>query len=117
MQDHADSTRAMVKHYVGLTVSKATILSLDRLGMNLVVEKEGHPTPFKLRLPFPRWVGGPKPCTPLVCSASDNLVLGSICAAARHAELTPESQGGQRSMFCRWFGMGHSGAGLHTRPA
>ncbi|GAB4820158.1 hypothetical protein N2152v2_007204 [Parachlorella kessleri] len=53
-KDHADSTRAMVKHYVGLTVSKATILSLDRLGMNLVVEKEGHDTPFKLRLPFPR---------------------------------------------------------------
>lgn len=43
----------MLKHYVGLTAQKATMLSLDRLGINLLVEKEGH-TALRVRLPFPR---------------------------------------------------------------
>ena len=97
--DHADSTVAMVKHYVGITgecggpreagggggggaaarrahvwparasaatllhctciacphelaVDKATILNLDRLGMNVACERQGQS--FKARLPFPR---------------------------------------------------------------
>jgi hypothetical protein len=52
-QDHVPDSIAMVKHVVGLTVKNATILSVDRLGLNMMVEKEGH-QPFKLRLPFPR---------------------------------------------------------------
>ena len=40
----------MVGHYVGLTVDKASILSLDALGMNLAVSR-GEDS-FKIRLPF-----------------------------------------------------------------
>ena len=50
--DHADSTVAMIKHYVGITVDSATMLSLDRLGVNVSCERAGQS--FKCRLPFPR---------------------------------------------------------------
>lgn len=49
--DHSDSIRAMVKHYVGLTVEEANMLSLDRLGMNLEVKHKGQT--LQLRLPYP----------------------------------------------------------------
>lgn len=48
--DHEDSLLAMVGHYVGLTVEKAAIASLDALGMNVRVTRGGES--FKLRLPF-----------------------------------------------------------------
>ena len=48
--DHEDSLLVMVKHYVGLTVEKAAIASLDALGMNLKVTRDGQS--FKIRLPF-----------------------------------------------------------------
>lgn len=51
-EDHADSTAAMIKHYVGITVSKATILGIDRLGMSVSCERGKDQ--FKARLPFPR---------------------------------------------------------------
>ncbi|KAL4422913.1 hypothetical protein ABPG75_009110 [Micractinium tetrahymenae] len=51
-EDHADATAAMIKHYVGITVDKATILNLDRLGMNVACERGKDA--FKARLPFPR---------------------------------------------------------------
>lgn len=51
-EDHADSTIAMIKHYVGISVDKATILNLDRLGMNVACERGKDA--FKARLPFPR---------------------------------------------------------------
>ncbi|KAI7841182.1 hypothetical protein COHA_005148 [Chlorella ohadii] len=51
-EDHADATRAMVKHYVGITVDKALIQSLDRLGMTVVCERGKDA--LKCRLPFPR---------------------------------------------------------------
>jgi putative heme iron utilization protein len=50
--DHAESTQAMIKHYIGITVDKATMLSLDRLGVNVACERQGES--FKCRLPFPR---------------------------------------------------------------
>jgi len=54
-EDHADSIVSMVKHYIGVPVSDARIVSLDRLGMtiqaNLLVANTGV---AKLRLPFIR---------------------------------------------------------------
>ena len=51
-EDHQDATVAMIKHYVGITVDKATMLSLDRLGINVACERQGQS--FKCRLPFVR---------------------------------------------------------------
>ena len=48
--DHADSIVAMTKHFVGLTVEEAKIASIDALGMNLAVKRDGET--FKIRLPF-----------------------------------------------------------------
>ena len=50
--DHADSTAAIVKHVCGISVSKAQILSLDRLGMDVSCERSGDS--FKARVPFSR---------------------------------------------------------------
>ena len=50
--DHADSTAAIVKNVVGLTVDSAKILTLDRLGMNVSCTR-GQQT-FKCRVPFTR---------------------------------------------------------------
>ena len=50
--DHSESTVAMIKHYVGISVEKASMLSLDRLGVNVACERQGEK--FKCRLPFPR---------------------------------------------------------------
>lgn len=50
--DHAESTAAMVRHYVGISVDSAAILSLDSLGMNVACTRGGQS--FKARLPFPR---------------------------------------------------------------
>ncbi|PSC75188.1 FMN-binding split barrel [Micractinium conductrix] len=50
--DHADATAAMIKHYVGITVSKATILNVDRLGMSVACDRGKDQ--LKVRLPFPR---------------------------------------------------------------
>lgn len=49
--DHADSLVASVKHYVDIDVDDAKLLTLDRLGLNLMVTR-GKDS-FKLRLPFP----------------------------------------------------------------
>lgn len=48
--DHEADTIAMIKHYVGISVDKAKLLDLDRLGMNVDVTRQGQC--FKLRLPF-----------------------------------------------------------------
>jgi hypothetical protein len=48
MQDMCD----MVQHYVGMKVSGAKMLGLDRLGTDLQVTRDG--SSFKLRLPFVR---------------------------------------------------------------
>ena len=51
--DHASSTIAMVQHYIGLPeVTKADLVSLDKLGFQVQVERKGQT--FKVRLPFPR---------------------------------------------------------------
>ena len=51
--DHSSSTAAMVSHYIGLDgVEKATLTSLDRLGMGVLATRNGQQ--IKLRLPFPR---------------------------------------------------------------
>ena len=43
----------MVSHYIGLDgVEKATLTSLDRLGMGVLATRNGQQ--IKLRLPFPR---------------------------------------------------------------
>ena len=48
--DHAESLVDMVAHYVGVEVQRASMLSIDRLGMNLSVTR-GEDS-FKMRLPF-----------------------------------------------------------------
>lgn len=50
--DHADSIRAMVKHYAGISVDEARMVSLDRLGFNTACIRGGQP--FKARLAFPK---------------------------------------------------------------
>ena len=50
--DHEDATKAIVKHVAGITVSKAEILTLDRLGMMVKCERDGDT--FKARIPFSR---------------------------------------------------------------
>jgi len=49
--DHADANVAMVKAAVGLTVQTAQFVSIDRLGANVQVTRDGQS--FKLRLPWP----------------------------------------------------------------
>eukprot|EP00873_Tetraselmis_striata_P029225 jgi/Tetstr1/449489/TSEL_036580.t1 len=50
--DHGDANQAIVKKYAGITVADAKILSLDRLGLNMVGSYEGMS--MKIRVPFPR---------------------------------------------------------------
>lgn len=51
-EDHADSLIAMVKHFTGLTVDKAHLVTLDRLGMDCVcIKDKGR---MKCRLPYTR---------------------------------------------------------------
>lgn len=50
-QDHSDSTVAMVRHYVGLSVDEAMMMSLDSLGIDISCKKNGEV--FMCRLPFP----------------------------------------------------------------
>lgn len=65
-EDHAESTAAMVRHYVGLSgVESAHILSVDSLGMQVRVTRAGGET-FKLRLPFPRPAGSRKDVKDLI---------------------------------------------------
>ncbi|KAG5184587.1 hypothetical protein JKP88DRAFT_269721 [Tribonema minus] len=51
--DHSDSTAAMVEHYItgGAKVDSATLVGVDRKGMNVLVAMGGESG--KLRLPFP----------------------------------------------------------------
>lgn len=51
--DHSDSTVAMVRHIIGFPATKAEIVGLDQLGMNVKCEG-GAMGAAKLRLPFPR---------------------------------------------------------------
>jgi putative heme iron utilization protein len=51
-EDHEQDTMAMIKHYTGLTVEKAKMLDLDRLGINLEIVRKGATS--KMRLPFIR---------------------------------------------------------------
>ena len=53
--DHADSTVAIVKHYVGVPCSEANIVSIDRLGMTVKAKIDimgGQDA--KIRVPFTR---------------------------------------------------------------
>ena len=50
--DHESATRAIVKAVAGITVSRAEILTLDRLGMMVNCERNGEA--FKARIPFSR---------------------------------------------------------------
>lgn len=56
--DHADSTVAMIKHYLGVPVSDAKIIGLDKYGMTVKAKLEftDNNEYVKLRLPFPREV-------------------------------------------------------------
>lgn len=51
-QSHVQDMIALVKHYVGLTVSDAKMLDMDRLGTTLECSRNGQS--FKVRLPFVR---------------------------------------------------------------
>lgn len=53
-EDHADSLTAMVKHFTGLTVDQAHLVTLDRLGMDCICIKDKRR--MKCRLPFTRLV-------------------------------------------------------------
>lgn len=50
--DHADSTAAIIKHYVGIDVSSAKMLSVDKLGMN--TECKVQDTAVNVRVTFPQ---------------------------------------------------------------
>jgi hypothetical protein len=52
--DHEQDTIDMVKHYAGLTVAHAYMLSIDRLGMDLLLTRQEGEKPFKARLPYLR---------------------------------------------------------------
>ena len=47
---HPESTSAIVRHYVGMAVDSASMLSLDRLGFHAECMKNGET--FKCRVPF-----------------------------------------------------------------
>jgi hypothetical protein len=47
---HVQDMVKMVQHYVGIKVSSAKMLGLDRLGTDLSVVRDGQT--FKIRLPF-----------------------------------------------------------------
>jgi hypothetical protein len=47
---HVQDMCDMVQHYVGMKVTGAKMVGLDRLGTDLQVTREGET--FKLRLPF-----------------------------------------------------------------
>ncbi len=49
---HVQDMCDMVQHYVGMKVTGAKMLALDRLGTDLQVTRDG--SSFKLRLPFIR---------------------------------------------------------------
>lgn len=54
--DHEDSTIDIIKHYVGIDVESASIVSMDSLGMDVVVGRTprggDQPMRFKIRVPF-----------------------------------------------------------------
>mmetsp|Transcript_28086 Transcript_28086/g.53167 ORF Transcript_28086/g.53167 Transcript_28086/m.53167 type:complete len:322 (+) Transcript_28086:70-1035(+) len=58
--DHSDSTISMIQHYIGVDVEAAKIVSMDCLGMDVVVKRTpkggDQPQEFKIRLPFVRKV-------------------------------------------------------------
>eukprot|EP01026_Neomeris_dumetosa_P079229 TRINITY_DN8625_c1_g1_i12.p1 TRINITY_DN8625_c1_g1~~TRINITY_DN8625_c1_g1_i12.p1 ORF type:complete len:355 (+),score=27.07 TRINITY_DN8625_c1_g1_i12:74-1066(+) len=49
--DHSESIKNMVKHYVGITVENAKMYAIDRLGFSVICERDGES--FKCRVPFP----------------------------------------------------------------
>lgn len=51
--DHSEATMAIVKDVAGITVSKAEILTLDRLGMMVMCTRDGET--FKARIPYSRY--------------------------------------------------------------
>lgn len=51
---HIKDMTDMVAHYVGMNVSGASMLGMDRLGIDIQVSRNEQS--FKLRLPFIRWV-------------------------------------------------------------
>lgn len=52
-RDHADQTRQIVEHVVGIKVDTAKILNLDRLGFTVEAVRTGGGL-HKIRVPFPR---------------------------------------------------------------
>jgi putative heme iron utilization protein len=49
--DHGDASIAMVKHYAGISVDTASMMSLDRYGIDMKCVKDGEV--FNCRLGFP----------------------------------------------------------------
>jgi len=49
--DHVEQIPIYVKHYTGLTVDSAKMLSIDHIGMNVEANRDGQT--FKVRLPYP----------------------------------------------------------------
>ncbi|CAM9817916.1 unnamed protein product, partial [Choristocarpus tenellus] len=62
--DHADTTKAIVEHYITGGTKASTITAVDRLGMYVVVGLGGQSG--KLRLPFPRPAEGRKDVKDLI---------------------------------------------------
>jgi len=89
-RDHAESTVAMVMHYVGLPdVEAAQLVALDRLGFMVQVTRHGQT--FKLRLPFPRAAADRKDVKSLIVEMTqaaykDESVQAHLAALAKPEE-------------------------------
>jgi len=75
--DHGDSLRDVVKHYVGVDVDSVEMRSIDALGMNCRVVKDGEK--HACRLSFESAATGRK-------EVKDQIVLMTRTAAAANAQ-------------------------------
>ena len=82
--DHGAEISKYVKHYTGMTVDEAKMLSIDHIGMNVEAIKEGQT--LKVRLPYPEPAKDRK-------QIKEQIVLMSRAAAAAAAA----AEGGEGS--------------------
>ena len=88
--DHEDATRAIVKHVAGITVSKAEILTLDRLGM--VIKCERDRDMFKARIPFLRCSFHFNNCTKFHCQHPSGVTKSFLVRASSSVQLHEEEK-------------------------
>eukprot|EP00667_Euglena_gracilis_P014924 EG_transcript_15493 len=83
-EDHADSNRAIVNHYVPIKVDSAAIVGLDRLGMDMRVVKDG--TAFQLRVPFVREAADRKAVKDILVEMTRTAAAAAAAATAAQPE-------------------------------